>query len=77
MTAEGEGYFQKCLYSEAHLKYLEALEYCNQNDIKEQRVLAHTNCAKVCLILQLYSDAYTHCMECARHDSDNHMVSNH
>ena len=75
MTAEGDSYFQKSLYSEAHLNYLEALKYCRQHDIKDQRVLAHTNCAMACLELQKYSDAYTHCTECFRLDSENSMVS--
>ena len=36
--------------------------------------LIRANCAMACLKLQMYSDAYTHCMECVKLDPENHKV---
>ena len=61
-------------YSEALSTYQRALIYINAHDIREHRLDVRTNCAKVCLKLQKYSEAYTHCQECTKLDPKNRMV---
>lgn len=63
--------------TEALDEHLQALEYSYRHDIKEQRVHLRTNCAIICLKLQMYSDAYDHSMECVKLDPNNSTVSSY
>ena len=62
------------MYHEALDKYMEILNCCSQHSTKEQIALIHANCAMACFKQQMYSDAYTHCMEWVKMDPENHEV---
>ena len=61
-------------FSEALIMYLRALDYSYTHDIREHRLDVRIKCAEICLKLQKYSEAYTHCEECNKLDPKNHMV---
>ena len=74
LKEEGNSCFQQGNYFEALSKYFQALNHCRQHNMKEQMALIRANCAMACLKLQMYSDAYTHCVECVNLDPENHKV---
>ena len=64
-----------CDRSETLTKYHHILDYCYKYGLDaEQRLHVRTMCAKLCLKLHKYSDAYIQCMECTKLDAKNHEV---
>ena len=73
---EAHACIQNTRYSEAISLYLQAREYCyRHDDLKDQRAYVSSKAAIVCLELQMYHDAYGHCMDWLKREPNCHEVS--
>ena len=60
--------------NESLFRYEQALELCRRNDgLVEERALISSNCAEVCLKLQLYDRAITYAEECIGLNPNSHV----
>ena len=74
-SSEAKIKFKRQEYHKSLSLYQKALELCRQHDgLVEERELTSSNCAKVCLELQLYGKAVTYAEECIGLNPNSHKV---
>ena len=74
LKTEGNKFFHGAQYNEALAKYYQALPLCQQHKLEEEEALIRGNCAQVCLLLELFRDAFDHANECIRLDPESSKV---